>query len=444
MLHRSAALGLAVLTTVALAHAAHAETGRSVALVMDASGSMNAKLADGSTRIDAAKAAVESLVGKLDPDTRLSLRVYGHQSQPQKKDCRDSALVVGFDAVGANKAAVVAQARGIRAQGYTPINLSLQLAAKDLANEPSAERVVLLVSDGKETCEGDPCATAKALAEADSKLVVHTVGFGVDAVTQQQLQCIARMGRGKYFDARNASDLAGVLSQAAATKAQAPPVDQLKLKGSRGGMGKLKMVVEGGHGSHKVIDADNKEVAEFAPYQPVVDLPPGIYRVTFANGSWTGIEVRAGETTEIKPGYLAIDPYGGNSVFVLEPETGQTMDELIATKSRVTLIPGRFDVRFGTVLLPGGVEVKPGALTTIKPGVLRVRSNLGVFYYHVLGPDGAKIETGDVPGRTTIALPPGKYTLQLDPDRWIKSLSDDARKLDIELVEGRVLELNVE
>lgn len=442
MLPKSFALGLAALSAV-LTIPVQAETGRSVALVLDASGSMNAKLPDGAARIDAAKAAVTSLVDKLAPDTRLSLRIYGHQSQPQKKDCRDSALVVGFDAVVANKAAVIEQARSIRAQGYTPINLSLQLAAKDLAGEPSAERVVLLVSDGKETCEGDPCATAKALAEADSKLVVHAIGFGVDAVTQQQLQCIARMARGKYFDARDGAGLAGVLSQAASTKASAPPVDQLKLKASRA-MGKLKMVVASGFTSHDVIDATDKKVASFAPHQPIVDVPPGIYRVTFPNGSWTGIEVRPGETTEIKPGYLEISPNGGNSVFVLEPETERTVEELIATKTRVTLIPGRFDVRFGRVMLNDGVEVKPGALTTIKPGVLHVQSNLGVFYYHLLLPDGTKVETGDVPGRTRVALPPGKYVVQLDPDRWIKSLGDEARKVDIELVEGRVLELKVE
>ena len=442
MRHKAAFLGFAVSMALGNAPAA-AETGRSIALVLDGSGSMNAKLADGSTRIDAAKAAVESLVGKLAPDSRLALRVYGHQSATQKKDCKDSALVVGFDAVSANKAAVIERARAIRAQGYTPINLSLQLAAKDLAGEPTAERIVLLVSDGKETCEGDPCATAKALAEADSKLVVHSIGFGVDAVTQQQLQCIARMARGKYFDARNASDLSGVLSQAAATKATAAPVDRMKLKASRA-LGKLKMEVASGFTKHEVIDADGKTVAEFATYQPVVDVPPGIYRVTFPNGSWTGIEVRPNETTEIKPGYLEIAPNGGNTVHVLEPETGQPVDEFIATKTRLTLIPGRFDVRFGTVLWPDGVEVKPGTLTTIKPGVLHVQSDLGVFYFHLRRADGEEVERGDVPGRTRVALPPGKYQLELDPSRWIKSLKDEERKLEVELVEGRVLELKVE
>src|SRR5262245_54364026 len=192
---RIAAVALALAGHAREDEAARAEPGRSAAIVLDASGSMNTKLPEGPTRMEAAKAAVADLVGKFSPDTRLALRVYGHQSAPQKKDCKDSALVVGFGPAPGNKAAIAEQVRGVKAQGYTPINYSLQAAAKDLAGEAPAERVVLLVSDGKETCEGDPCATAKALAEADVKLAVHVVGFGVDTVTKSQLQCIARNAR---------------------------------------------------------------------------------------------------------------------------------------------------------------------------------------------------------------------------------------------------------
>jgi Ca-activated chloride channel family protein len=156
---------------------------------------MNARLPDGATRIDAAKAAVADVVGKVAPGTRLALRAYGHQSPTQRKDCKDTALVVGFNDAGQNRTAIVDATRSIRAQGYTPINHSLTLAAGDLGQEESAERIVVLVSDGKETCEGDPCVTARALAAADAKLVVHTIGFGVDAAARRQLQCIAAMAR---------------------------------------------------------------------------------------------------------------------------------------------------------------------------------------------------------------------------------------------------------
>lgn len=419
---------------------AMAETERSIVLVLDASGSMNAKLPEGVARIDAAKAALADLVGKLADNTRLAFRVYGHRSPRQNKDCKDSELVVGFDAAATNKALILDKKDGIRAQGYTPINLSLQLAAKDLAGESSAERVVLLVSDGKETCEGDPCATAKALAGADARLVVHTIGFGVDSVTRQQLQCIASVARGSYFDAESASELAGALGKAAETKA-APTKKQAVIATQK--LGKLKMDVEGQF-SHEVLNAAGEKVDELLSVKRVVELPPGIYSVKFGNGRWTGLEVKAGETTEVKPGYLEVRPSGSDFVYVLEPETGEVVEEILYSKPRVTLIPGRFDVKFGKLLWPDGVELKPGETMTIKPGVLEVKSDLGIFRFLLRNSDGQEAAEGAVPGHTRVALPPGKYVLEIDPDGWIKQLADEQRKTEIELVEGQELELSIQ
>lgn len=216
--HSLAALLCTAFTTLP----AYAEADRTIALILDSSGSMKAALPDGQTRMEAAKAAVAEFVSTLPPDTRLAFRAYGHQSPTSKKDCKDTSLLTGFDAVSANKAAIIDQARGLRPQGYTPITYSLTLAAQDLLAEEAAAHVVVLVSDGKETCEADPCAAAKALAEADAKLVVHTVGVGVDTVTRSQLQCIARMARGSYFDANSTSELTGVLSKAAVRGQQRP------------------------------------------------------------------------------------------------------------------------------------------------------------------------------------------------------------------------------
>jgi Ca-activated chloride channel family protein len=178
-----------------------AETGSSIALILDASGSMNGKLKDGAVKIDAAKKAVGEVVSKLPADVRLSFRAYGHQSHRSKKNCKDTQLLVDFTPSGDASAPIMEKMKLLKAQGYTPISYVLELAAKDVEREGAGQRSVVLVSDGKETCEGDPCAVAKALAEADAKLVVHTIGFGVDAAAKYQLQCIAKVARGKYFEA---------------------------------------------------------------------------------------------------------------------------------------------------------------------------------------------------------------------------------------------------
>jgi hypothetical protein len=199
---------------------AHAEGGRSVELILDASGSMRARLPDGKLKIDAAKASVAQLLATLPADTRLAFRAYGHQSPESAKNCQDTALLNGFDTIANSKGAIVANANGLDPRGYTPITYVLQLAAQDLVQEEGREHAVVLVSDGKETCQSDPCGAAKALADSDTKLVIHTVGAGVDNETRTQLECIAKVGRGKYFDAKDSTQLTTVMAEAAVTKAQ--------------------------------------------------------------------------------------------------------------------------------------------------------------------------------------------------------------------------------
>lgn len=199
--------------------AAAAADSRAVALVLDASGSMKETLPDGVTRMNAAKLAVAKLVGTLPSDTRLAFRAYGHQSPPKAKNCRDTALLAPFAAVASNKDAVIAQANALAPQGYTPISYALQQAAGDLSSEEANAHTLVLVSDGKETCPGDPCAVAKSLAEADAKLVIHTIGAGVDSATRDQLKCIADAARGIYQDAANTAELETVVAVAAETEA---------------------------------------------------------------------------------------------------------------------------------------------------------------------------------------------------------------------------------
>ena len=164
-------------------------------------------------------------------------------------------------------------------------------------------------------------------------------------------------------------------------------------------------------------------------------MPPGIYSVKFGNGSWTGLEVKAHETTEIKPGYLEVAPTGSAFVYVLEPETGEVVEEIFWSKPRVTLIPGRFDAKFGNLLWPGGVELKPGETTTIRPGVLKVASNLGIFYFYLRTPDGQEAARGDVPGQTKV--PVGKYMLEIDPDKWSSSSPTSSAKWRSNSPKGR-------
>ena len=151
------------------------------------------------------------MAGFIPAQAQIAMRMYGPQSPARQKNCQDTHIAVPFGPAQDSSAAITAAVDGVKAQGYTPIALSLQQAANDF---PAAakERAIVLVSDGKETCQGDPVVAAKALATKG--ITVHTVGFIVDTAARGQLQSIARATGGSYFDAPVGPELPDTLKSA--------------------------------------------------------------------------------------------------------------------------------------------------------------------------------------------------------------------------------------
>ena len=171
---------------------------RSVLLILDASGSMNARLPNGETRIAVAQRAIKGVAGFVPAEAQLALRMYGAQSPSSRKNCQDTHLAVPFGAASANGSAITTNVDGAKAQGDTPIGYSLGQAANDFPAE-AKERVIVLVSDGKEL-PGRSWWPRKAAAKGST---VHTVGFVVDTAARGQLQAIARATGGSYFERRS-------------------------------------------------------------------------------------------------------------------------------------------------------------------------------------------------------------------------------------------------
>jgi Ca-activated chloride channel family protein len=177
-------------------------------LVLDSSGSM-AERVGGRPKIDIAKESLTGVVGDLDDEARVGLRVYGAEvfDRSEPGACTDSQLVVpiGTD----NRPDLRREIRGYEPFGETPISYSLRQAAEDLGTE--GKRTILLVSDGEETCNTDPCATAAALAETDIEVKIDVVGLAVSGSTREQLRCVAERGNGTYYDADSVDDLTSSL-----------------------------------------------------------------------------------------------------------------------------------------------------------------------------------------------------------------------------------------
>ena len=168
--------------------------------ILDASGSMAAKV-QGRPKIDVAKEVLSGLIKDLPANTKVGLVVYGHR---QKGDCTDVEEISPLAPV--DKDALLNKIKGITPKGMTPITYSVKKVAEGLKNRQD-ETTIVLVSDGEETCKGDPCSVVGELKASGIKFVMNVIGFDVNEKEKQQLSCIARAGGGTYCTAKNAGEL---------------------------------------------------------------------------------------------------------------------------------------------------------------------------------------------------------------------------------------------
>ena len=188
---------------------------RSIEFVFDASNSMWGRM-EGRPKISVAKGILEDALDWLPDDLQLGLRVYGHQHAREQKNCTDSELLAPVD-IG-NRMQIRDAIASFRPRGQTPLAYSLRAIATDLREVPG-ERAVVLVTDGIESCGGDPVAAARAL-QRHGRIPVHVIGFGLGrAVDQDQrsLRAIADATGGRYFAAHTADELREALTDTVGT-----------------------------------------------------------------------------------------------------------------------------------------------------------------------------------------------------------------------------------
>ncbi len=180
-----------------------------VLLMLDASGSMRQPDPSGTTKIAAAQQALLSSLEAMPSSAQVGLRVYGADSdgKPAPSACSDSRLVHPVQPL--DKAALTTAVQSFAPRGDTPIAYALQQGAQDLG--PDGLRHIILVSDGEETCDPDPCATIKKLVTSGVGIQIDTVGFGVDDRARSQLACIAQVAGGTYYNAASAKALTATL-----------------------------------------------------------------------------------------------------------------------------------------------------------------------------------------------------------------------------------------
>ena len=175
--------------------------------LLDASGSMYAEW-EGQMRMDVAKQMLIEMVDSLraDPNLELALRVYGHQYHRRFKNCQDTQLEVAFAAKNHDR--IIGKLRTLQPSGVTPIAYSLEQAAHDFTVDPNYRNVVIILTDGIESCDGDPCAVSLALQEKNIFLKPFVIGLGMEKNFEQEFACM-----GQYYDAKDVDEFRQVLNK---------------------------------------------------------------------------------------------------------------------------------------------------------------------------------------------------------------------------------------
>lgn len=236
-----------------------------VAIILDTSSSMLERLGR-QRRIDVAKSVLRELVSEgLRPGTPVSLRVF----RQVRKSC-DTELAAPLGPLDPEVMLSLIDSLGaIRGIG-TPLAAAIEALAEDLGTAPGP-RIAVVVSDGQESCGGDPEAAVRSLATRGVDVRLNIVGLDLDRKTRKRIARLAGLGNGTYFDARDP----GGLSRAIAS-AVSPPV--------------------------QVIASDGTVVATGTLDGETIDVPPGIYRVDVLGDpvrTFDPVLVTSGETARI-------------------------------------------------------------------------------------------------------------------------------------------------
>ena len=180
-----------------------------VLFVFDASKSMKT-IHNSKTRIQGAKELFYKFLDSLSKqkNTQFALRMYGHTVKYPPGDCKDSKLVVPF---GKNNIAIIkSKVAEAKPTGITPIEHSLTESANDFPDS-KAVNMIILITDGIEECEGDPCKARQKLMEKGIVFKPFIIGIGLTVEQIKTFECV-----GDYFDFDNPSlinDISSIISK---------------------------------------------------------------------------------------------------------------------------------------------------------------------------------------------------------------------------------------
>ncbi|MHA6249890.1 vWA domain-containing protein [Pontibacter sp. CAU 1760] len=395
-----------------------------ILFLLDASGSMLAKW-ENSDRMSVAKALLTHLVDSLDryENVEVALRVYGHQFGRERNDCKDTRLEVPFSPNSTE--AIKKKLTGIVPRGNTPITYSLQQAASDFPEEKT-RNVVILITDGLESCAGDPCAMSLELQKKRIFLRPFVIGIGINPEYEKQLNCI-----GNYYNAADVKTFESVLTEIVMQTLSKTTVS-VELLNQDGKpvesnvnitfLNALTKLPEYNFVHYRPTSGkpDMLEIDALLPYDLVVNTTPAVVErnISINPGRHNVIQVKAPQgTLYLRPD--GITPYGSLTAIVREQGDKQTL-HVQPFGEQQKYLAGRYELEILTLprIYLKNVELKQGQTNTVSippPGQLSIPSQMkGYGSIYALEADGAQRWLYNLPeenSKVTLALQPGNYRL---------------------------------
>ena len=422
-----------------------------ILFVLDASGSMQAEW-EGERRIDIARKVLSEQLEELKAkkDLEVGLRVYGHQYDRKLKNCTDSKLEVGFAANSFSS--IQTKMEGLTPKGTTPIAYSLEKAANDFPTDANTRNVIIMITDGIESCDGDPCAISLALQKKNIFLRPFIIGLGIEDRYSKNFDCMGRFYNAKSIDQFESILDDIVLQTLGRTTITVELLDiSNAMKEKDINMSFINVVT-----NESVYDyvhyrdskgmTDTLEIDAILTYDLVVNTVPPVVKkdIVFKGGRHNTVKVKTPQ------GILHIAQTGSNdysaALQAIMRKKGQ-MKTLTTHRvnAKSAYLVGNYDIEVMT--LPrtyfSGVQIQQDKVTRLnieQPGVLSITNRLkGIGSLYLINSDGSQewiYNFEDNNAQQNIALQPGRYKLVFRTEEAVGSEFTVVKKFTIQSGKG--------
>lgn len=184
-------------------------------IILDLSGSMKDPIYAGASKskIDDAKKVIKDVVGNIKHSSiELGLVALGHK----QAGCKNNVELL-ISPEGENNDLIIKSLDGLQAKGETPLSEAVLIAGEILLEKKKmghTQLKIILVSDGEESCEGDPVNVVRNLKDSRLDFIFHAIGFGTDEATNEVLQQLVTLGDGELFTPSDEKELRRDLTKA--------------------------------------------------------------------------------------------------------------------------------------------------------------------------------------------------------------------------------------